>query len=109
MADRGGHGQLDRTGKVRRQTVQKTQKIAPCLWFDTQAEEAAKFYTSIFENSRIVNTVRYGKAGYEFHKRPPGSIMTVEFELGGQTLNALHGGPGVQFKQAVSLPIMCHH
>jgi len=87
--------------------VQKTQKITPCLWFDTQAEEAAKFYIAVFDNSRIVNTTRYGKAGYEFHKRPPGSVMTVEFELGGQPFTALNGGPVFKFNEAVSLQIMC--
>jgi len=87
--------------------VQKTQKITPCLWFDTQAEEAAKFYTSVFDNSRIVNTVRYGEAGYEIHKRPPGMVMTVEFELSGQTFTALNGGPMFKFNEAVSLQIMC--
>jgi len=92
---------------VRRLAVQKTQKITPCLWFDTQAEEAAKFYTSVFDNSRIVNTVRYGEAGYEIHKRPPGMVMTVEFELSGQTFTALNGGPMFKFNEAVSLQIMC--
>jgi len=87
--------------------VQKTQKITPCLWFDTQAEEAAKFYIAVFDNSRIVNTTRYGKAGYEFHKRPPGSVMTVEFEFGGQPFTALNGGPVFKFNEAVSLQIMC--
>ena len=85
----------------------KIQKITPCLWFDTQAEEAAKFYTSVFDNSRIVNTVRYGEAGYEIHKRPPGMVMTVEFELSGQTFTALNGGPMFKFNEAVSLQIMC--
>ena len=87
--------------------MQKTQKITPCLWFDAQAEEAAKFYTSVFDNSRIVNTVRYGEAGYEIHKRPPGMVMTVEFELSGQTFTALNGGPMFKFNEAVSLQIMC--
>ena len=77
------------------------------MWFDTQAEEAAKFYIAVFDNSRIVNTTRYGKAGYEFHKRPPGSVMTVEFELGGQPFTALNGGPVFKFNEAVSLQIMC--
>ena len=85
----------------------KTQKITPCLWFDTQAEGAAKFYVSVFDNSRIVNTVRYGKAGYEIHKKSPGTVMTVEFELGGQTFTALNGGPVFKFNEAVSFQIMC--
>ena len=61
------------------------QKITPCLWFDHQAEEAVGFYTAIFENSRILNIARYGEAGQEDHGKPPGSVMTVAFELGGQS------------------------
>ena len=82
------------------------QKIAPCLWFDSQAQ-AAEFYTSIFKNSRIVKSNRYGKAGREIHGRPPGSVMTVAFELDGQPFTALNGGPVFQFNEAVSLQILC--
>src|SRR2546423_13290738 len=69
--------------------MQLTQKISPCLWFDDQAEEAAKFYTSVFPNSKIVAVTRYGKAGHEVHGRPAGSVMTVEFEINGQPFTAL--------------------
>jgi predicted 3-demethylubiquinone-9 3-methyltransferase (glyoxalase superfamily) len=84
-----------------------TQKIAPCLWFDDQAEEAAKFYVSIFKNSRIVSTARYPKAGQEVHKRTPGSVMTVAFELDGQAFTALNAGPLFQFTEAISLQVTC--
>ncbi len=84
-----------------------TQRIAPCLWFDHQAEEAAKFYVSIFKNSKIVMTTRYTAAGREIHKRPPGSIMTVLFELDGQPITALNGGPVFTFNEAVSLQVYC--
>jgi len=87
--------------------VSSIQRIRPCLWFDDQAEEAARFYTSIFKNSKIVRVVRYGKAGQEIHRRPPGSVMTVEFELEGQTFTALNGGPVFKFNEAVSLQILC--
>jgi predicted 3-demethylubiquinone-9 3-methyltransferase (glyoxalase superfamily) len=85
----------------------KTQRIAPCLWFDNQAEEAAKFYTGIFRNSRISAITRYGTAGFETHHRPAGSVMTVEFELDGQKFTALNGGPEFNFNEAVSLQIFC--
>jgi predicted 3-demethylubiquinone-9 3-methyltransferase (glyoxalase superfamily) len=83
------------------------QRIAPCLWFDHQAEEAAKFYVSIFKNSKIIRVARYGKAGQEIHKRPVGSVMTVEFELDGQPFTALNGGPVFTFNEAVSLQVNC--
>jgi predicted 3-demethylubiquinone-9 3-methyltransferase (glyoxalase superfamily) len=84
-----------------------TQKIAPCLWFDSQAEEAANFYTSIFNNSRITQISRYGEAGKEFHGKQPGSVMTVAFELDGQPFTALNGGPIFKFNEAISLQIYC--
>ncbi len=83
------------------------QKIAACLWFDTQAEEAAKFYTAIFENSRIKRVSRYGKAGREVHGKEAGSVMVVEFEIEGQTFTALNGGPHFKFNEAVSLQVFC--
>jgi predicted 3-demethylubiquinone-9 3-methyltransferase (glyoxalase superfamily) len=83
------------------------QRITPCLWFDDQAEEAAGFYMGIFRNSKIVSVARYGKAGYEIHRRPAGSVMTVEFELDGQTFAALNGGPLFKFNEALSLQINC--
>jgi predicted 3-demethylubiquinone-9 3-methyltransferase (glyoxalase superfamily) len=79
------------------------QKITPNLWFDTEAEEAAAFYTSVFENSRIVNVARYTEAG----PRPAGMVMTVEFELDGQRFIAINGGPEFTFDEAVSLMITC--
>ncbi|HSE68580.1 MAG TPA: VOC family protein [Gemmatimonadales bacterium] len=87
--------------------MQITQRIAPCLWFDDQAEEAANFYTSIFKNSKIGEITRYGEAGRENHQRPPGSVMTVAFELDGQQFTALNGGPVFKFNEAVSFQIMC--
>jgi predicted 3-demethylubiquinone-9 3-methyltransferase (glyoxalase superfamily) len=84
-----------------------TQRISPCLWFDHQAEEAASFYVSIFKNSRIVTLTRYSEAGREIHRRPPGSVMTVAFELDGQSFTALNGGPVFQFSEAISFQIDC--
>ena len=78
-------------------------KITPFLWFDTQAEEAARFYISIFKNSRIVNMTHYGDAG----PGPRGSVMTVDFELDGQPFIALNGGPHFQFTEAISLSVDC--
>ena len=82
-------------------------KIAPCLWFDTQAEDAANFYVSIFKNSRIKRVSRYGNAGREVHGKEPGSVMVVEFELAGQTFTALNGGPQFKFDEAVSFQVYC--
>ncbi len=84
-----------------------TQRISPCLWFDTQAEEAATFYTSIFENSRIKRISRYGNAGREVHGKAPGSVMVVEFEIEGQTFTGLNGGPHFKFNEAVSFQVLC--
>ena len=83
------------------------QRIAPCLWFDHQAEEAAKYYTGIFRSSRIVAISRYGEAGYEIHRRPAGSVMTVAFELEDQPFTALNGGPLFRFNEAISLQVYC--
>jgi predicted 3-demethylubiquinone-9 3-methyltransferase (glyoxalase superfamily) len=85
--------------------MQFSQKIAPCLWFDNQGEEAAKFYVSIFKNSKIVQIARYGKAGQETHKQPEGAVMTVAFELEGLPFTALNGGPIFKFNEAISLQI----
>ena len=78
-------------------------KITPWLWFDTEAEDAANFYTSVFKNSRITNVARYGEAG----PRPAGTVMTVAFELDGQEFAALNGGPEYTFNEAVSFLIDC--
>ena len=83
------------------------QRIAPCLWFDNQAEEAAKFYAAIFKNSKIVRIARYGEAGHEVHGRPAGTVMTVEFELDGQRFTALNGGPIFKFNEAISFQVNC--
>ena len=83
------------------------QKIAPCLWFDRQAEAAAKFYISVFPNSRINQISRYTEAGREIHGKEPGSVLTVEFEIDGQSFTALNGGPHFKFNEAVSFQIMC--
>jgi len=78
-------------------------KTNPCLWFDTEGEDAANFYVSVFPNSRIVRVARYGDAG----PRQAGTVMTVEFELDGQAYMALNGGPDFTFNEAVSLEIHC--
>ncbi len=87
--------------------MQIKQKIAPCLWFDDQGEEAARFYCAVFSNSRIVSIARYGEAGYEIHRKPAGSVMTVAFELDGQAFTALDGGPAFKFNEAISLQVGC--
>jgi predicted 3-demethylubiquinone-9 3-methyltransferase (glyoxalase superfamily) len=83
------------------------QRISPCLWFDGQGEEAAKHYVAIFPNSRITKVSRYTEAGFEIHKRPAGSVMTVEFELDGQRFTALNGGPDFRFNEAISFVVHC--
>ncbi len=87
--------------------MQISQKITPCLWFDDQAEEAVEFYTTIFRNSRIVKTTRYGEAGYDVHGKPAGTVMAVAFELDGQAFTALNGGPMFKFNEAISFQVNC--
>jgi predicted 3-demethylubiquinone-9 3-methyltransferase (glyoxalase superfamily) len=84
-----------------------SKPITPCLWFDSQAEEAARFYTGIFKNSKLGKISRYSDAGREVHGQPEGRVMTVEFELNGQPFTALNGGPHFKFNEAVSFQIMC--
>jgi predicted 3-demethylubiquinone-9 3-methyltransferase (glyoxalase superfamily) len=79
------------------------QKITPCLWFDTEGEDAARFYTSVFPNSRIVDVAHYGSAG----PRPEGTVMVVSFELDGQKFVALNGGPQFTFSEAISFQVDC--
>lgn len=79
------------------------QKITPCLWFDGQAEDAANFYVSIFRNSRITAVSRYGDAG----PGPKGGVMTVAFELDGQSFTGLNGGPMFKFTEAISMSVNC--
>jgi len=81
------------------------QKITPCLWFDTEGEEAAQLYTSIFPSSRIVDVTRYGSAG----PRDEGTVMTVVFELDGQRFTALNGGPDFKPNEAISFQIDCEN
>lgn len=80
-----------------------TRRITPCLWFDTEAEQAAEFYTSVFDDARILEVTHYGKAG----PRPEGEVLTVSFELDGQPFVALNGGPEFTFDEAVSFQIHC--
>ena len=82
-------------------------KITPCLWFDTQAEDAARFYAGIFKDSKITAIARYPAVGQEIHGKPAGSVMTVVFELEGQSFTALNGGPLFKFNEAVSLQVEC--
>ncbi len=85
----------------------RIQRITPCLWFDRQAQAAVDFYTAIFPDSRITQTAYYGEAGREFHGMPPGSVMTIAFDLDGQSFTALNGGPQFQFSEALSLQVNC--
>jgi len=82
-------------------------RLAPCLWFDGQAEQAAAFYTGIFPDSRIVATSYYPEAGREIHGHDVGSVLTVEFELNGVHFTALNGGPQFRFSEAISFQIAC--
>lgn len=83
------------------------QKLMPCLWFDTRAEEAAEFYASIFEDAKIITVSRYGDAGAEASGKPKGSVMTVLFEIAGQRFLGLNGGPNFTFSPAVSFMVHC--
>ena len=83
------------------------QTISPCLWFDTQAEDAAKLYTSVFPKSRIVRISHYTDVGQETHGQKPGTVMTVAFELQGQPFTALNGGPQFKFSEAISFEVRC--
>jgi len=83
------------------------QKITPFLWFDNQAEEAAKFYTSVFKNSKIGRILRYDEASAKAAGRPAGSVLTVEFEIEGQKFTALNGGPQFKFNESVSFVVNC--
>lgn len=81
--------------------------ITPCLWFDTEAEEAANFYASIFKNSKIGSVSRYGKEGQEIHGKAPGTVMAGQFEINEQPFLALNGGPQFKFSEAVSFQVHC--
>jgi predicted 3-demethylubiquinone-9 3-methyltransferase (glyoxalase superfamily) len=82
-------------------------RITPCLWFDTEAEEAANFYVSVFSDSRVRKITRYPAAGEEIHGKKAGSVMTVEFEIEGQRFVALNGGPHFTFNEAISFQVHC--
>lgn len=83
------------------------RKITPCLWFQDQAEEAARFYTGIFKDGRITEISCYTEAGKEHHGKPAGSVLTVAFELNGQPFTALNGDPAFKFNEALSLQVPC--
>jgi predicted 3-demethylubiquinone-9 3-methyltransferase (glyoxalase superfamily) len=83
------------------------QTITPCLWFDSNAEDAVNFYTAIFKNSKIGKISRYTDAGFEIHGKPAGTVLTIEFELNGQPFTALNGGPMFKFSEAISLQVHC--
>jgi predicted 3-demethylubiquinone-9 3-methyltransferase (glyoxalase superfamily) len=85
----------------------RMQKITPFLWFDTQAEEAAQFYTSLFKNSKMGKIARYPESAEEISGKKAGSVMTAEFELEGQTFTAINGGPQFKFSEAISFVIDC--
>jgi predicted 3-demethylubiquinone-9 3-methyltransferase (glyoxalase superfamily) len=82
-------------------------KISPCLWFDDQAEDAARFYIAVFKDAKITAISRYPDAGREIHGKPPGSVLTVAFELNGQSFTALNGGPQFVLNEAISFQIEC--
>jgi len=87
--------------------MQMSARLTPCLWFDSEAEEAANFYVSVFKNSKIGKISHYGKEGYNVHGRKAGTVMTAEFEIEGQKFLALNGGPHFKFNEAVSFQIHC--
>lgn len=84
-----------------------TQRITPCLWFASEAETAARFYTGIFKNSKITAITHYSEVGFEQHHQPAGTVMTVSFDLDGQSFTALNGGPVFKFNEAVSFQVNC--
>jgi predicted 3-demethylubiquinone-9 3-methyltransferase (glyoxalase superfamily) len=84
------------------------RKITPCLWFDSNAEEAVNLYTAIFKDSKIGKVTRYGEAGHEIHGKTAGTVMTIEFELNGQAFTALNGGPLFKFNEAISFQVHCN-
>jgi predicted 3-demethylubiquinone-9 3-methyltransferase (glyoxalase superfamily) len=83
------------------------RSVTPCLWFDGRAEEAARFYTSVFKNSEIKQISYFGKEGFEVHGQPDGTVLTVEFTINGQPFTALNGGPQFKFNEAVSFQVYC--
>jgi predicted 3-demethylubiquinone-9 3-methyltransferase (glyoxalase superfamily) len=104
---RAGSTSMQANSENEETTMPSIKNLVPCLWFDTEAEEAARFYTGIFDNSRITDISRYGKEGHEIHGREPGSVMVVVFELDGHPFTALNGGPLFRFNESVSFQVMC--
>ena len=96
-----------RKAPARRKTAASIAPISPCLWFDTQAEEAARFYCSIFRKSKLGRVTRFPAVGQDVHGKPAGSVMTVEFVLNGLPFTALNGGPQFKPNEAVSLQVLC--
>ena len=96
-----------RKTSAKKTATSRKQLMRTCLWFDGQGEEAARFYTGIFKNSRINSIVRYTKVGQETHKQPPGSVMTVDFQLNDMRFTALNGGPLFKFTEAISIEVHC--
>ena len=86
--------------------MQFNTKIVPCLWFASEAEEAARYYVGIFPNSKVGTIARYGKEGFEIHGQPEGTVLTVQFELAGHPFTALNGGPVFKFNEAVSFQLV---
>ncbi len=84
-----------------------TEKIVPCLWFDNQAEDAARYYIAVFNNSKINKISYYGKEGYDIHGQKEGTVLTVDFEINGNPFTALNGGPVFKFNEAVSFQVFC--
>lgn len=84
-----------------------TNRLTPCLWYDSEAEEAAKLYTSVFPNSSIGKISRYGKEGFELHHQPEGSVMTISFTIDGMEFLAMNAGPMFKFNESISLMIAC--
>lgn len=96
-----------KTTAAKKTSSASKQGMSICMWFDNQGEDAARFYTGIFKNSRLGNISRYGKEGFEVHHRPAGSVMTVEFQLNDMKFLALNGGPLFKFNEALSIVVLC--
>src|SRR5689334_19466767 len=99
--------ELNSTKIENQQNKMQMQKINPFLWFENLAEDASKFYVSVFKNSKINTITRYGKEGYELHKMKEGTVMTVDFEIEGQRFIALNGGPMFKFNESISFQVNC--
>jgi predicted 3-demethylubiquinone-9 3-methyltransferase (glyoxalase superfamily) len=95
------------TSSPKNKTTMTNQKITPCLWFDGRAEEAANFYISVFKNSKIETISHYGKEGFETHGQKEGTVLTVDFQINGQSFTALNGGPLFKFSEAISFQVPC--